>query len=70
MNFLKNLILVFLIIFFNSCSVEDGKVKAPFWVVSGGNSISYKDDFREWEDVTITSANITLRDIESNRERM
>ena len=69
MNLLKNLILFFLIIFFNSCSVEDGKVKAPFWVVSGGNTISYKDDFREWEDVTITSDAILTRDFESNNSQ-
>ena len=69
MNFLKNLILFFLIIFFNSCSVEDGKTKATFWVVSGGNTISYKDNFREWEDVTITSDAILTRDIESNNSQ-
>ena len=69
MNFLKNIILLFFIIFFNSCSVEDGKTKATFWVVSGGNTISYKDDYREWEDVTITSDAILIRDIESNNSQ-
>ena len=66
MNLLKNLILFFLIIFFNSCAVEDGKIKETFWVVSGVNTISYKDDYREWDNVTITSDAIAIRDIASN----
>ena len=69
MNLLKYLILFFLIIFFNSCAVEDGKIKETFWVVSGVNTISYKDDYREWDNVTITSDAIAIRDIESNNSQ-
>ena len=50
MNLLKYLILFFLIIFFSSCAVEDVKIKETFWVVSGVNTISYKDDYREWDN--------------------
>ena len=67
-SFIK-FIFIFFILFNASCAVEDGTTKFPFWVVSGGSSISFKDGDKEWDNVTITSDNILMRDIESNNSQ-
>ena len=50
MNLLKNLILFFLIIFFNSCSVEDGTHKTFLWIVTSWQDVDRYNQNQDYWD--------------------
>ena len=69
MTHLKIIFLLLTILFLNSCAVEDGTRKAPFWIISGSNQITYKYDYSDWDNSTITSSSISIRDTASNNSK-
>ena len=66
MNLLKNLILFFLIIFFNSCSVEDGTHKTFLWIVTSWQDVDrYNQNKDYWDKGNLYAPNYMLRGIAS-----
>ena len=67
MNLLKNLILFFLIIFFNSCSVEDGTHKTFLWIVTSWQDVDrYNQNQDYWDKGNLYQPRYNLRGIASN----
>ena len=67
MNLLKNLILFFLIIFFNSCSVEDGTHKTFLWIVTSWQDVDrYNQNKDYWDKGNLYAPRYNLRGIASN----
>ena len=67
MTLLKNLILFFLIIFFNSCSVEDGTHKTFLWIVTEWQDVDrYNQNEDSWDKGNLYQPGYNLRGIASN----